>query len=171
MSPSKRTVSNQKHKRTHNTAKERMDILHELISSPINFAWAVVGALLTMLATHLLSKDRDKSNRTEAAKSAAKTRRKEFCSFLRGWQADFGRLHMQQSGYSRSGAAFVTVIPSFVQKSDLVRGDISGDAQKRFGELVAAIAARNGGAVGNKEPYEQLLKDFDELLSIAENAS
>ncbi len=77
---------------------------------------------------------------------------------------------MQQSGYSRSGAAFVTVIPSFVQMADMVRGDLTGDAQKRFVDLVAAISARNGGAVGNKEPYEQLLKDFDELLSIAENA-
>ena len=107
--------------------------------------------------------------RQEAAKSAVKTRRREFCSFLRGWRADFDYRHMQTHGYKRDGGAFVNMIPSFVQQADMVRGDLTGDAQKRFGELVAAISARRGGDVIDKERYDQLLKDFDELISLVES--
>src|SRR5437867_1349777 len=106
---------------------------HEITDILSHLASGAAGGLITLFLSHLLSKNRDKTNRTEAAKSASKTRRKEFCSFLRGWRADFDRLHMQQAGYSRSGAAFVTVIPSFVQMADMVRGDLPGDAQERFG--------------------------------------
>ena len=149
-----------------------MDILHELIPSPANFAWAVIGSLATLLVTHFLAKDRDKANRREAAQSAAKSRRRGFLFFLRGWRADFDHLHMRQTGYSRSGAAFIDVVPTFVQQADIIRADLAGDAKKRFTELAALIAKRRGGdIVGDKDRYEQLLKDFDELISVVENAT
>lgn len=137
---------------------------------PYVAALAVAGWLATTWLAFRWGLHSKRIEREESAKSAIKTRRREFCSFLRGWKADFSRRIMRSHGYSRSGGAFVNVIPLFVQKADMVRPDISGDSRKRFEELVTAISERNGGDVGNQEPYNALLKDFDELLSIVENA-
>ena len=133
-----------------------------------HLASGAAGGLITLFLNHFLSKNRDKTNRAETAKSAVKTRRREFCAFLRGWRADFSFLHMKPSGFQRSGAAFVGSIPVFIQMADMMRHDLSGYAQKRFVELVSVISERRGDAVGNKEPYEALLKDFEELLSVSE---
>lgn len=69
----------------------------------------------------------------------------------------------------RDDSAFLDVLPEFVQLADLVRSDLNGEPQKRFAELVVALAKHQWDFHSN-DGYKQILQEHEELLAITENA-
>ena len=140
------------------------------MDDPYVIGLAVAGWFATTWLAYRWGLHSKKLERIEVAKSAVVARRRAFVAFLRGWRAEFDRLHLEVGGYDRDRSTFTDVVPSFVEHAELVRYDFLGDDRKRFESLVATVAKCNGGHFDNGERYKKFLTDFDELVAYVDAA-
>jgi hypothetical protein len=137
---------------------------------PYVIGLAVAGWLATTWLAYRWGLHSKKLDRQEAARAAAEARRREFCAFLRGWRKDFDSLIMKSHGFMRDAGSFVSILPSFIQKAEMVRGDLSSESRRRFDDLVGAISSCDAGHFHDANQYKELLRNFDGLISYVENA-